>query len=70
MQPLDLQIKWNLTNSQLAAALGKSEETIKAYKASSKARSYRRTPESVKILCKLLDANWQQQGKAEIYLCA
>lgn len=70
MHPSELQAKWSLTNSQLAAALGKSEETIKAYKADKRARSYRNVPESVRILCKSLDNNWQQNGKAEIYLCA
>jgi DNA-binding CsgD family transcriptional regulator len=69
MTPLELQIKWQLTNSQIAAALGKSEETIKSYKASAKARSHRNVPESVRILCKSLDRNWEGQGKAEIYLC-
>jgi hypothetical protein len=62
MHPLELQAKWRLSNSQLACALGKSEKTVKAYKASPNARSHRRVPDSVRILCKSLDDNWQQKG--------
>ncbi|MBD2364516.1 hypothetical protein H6G36_25640 [Anabaena minutissima FACHB-250] len=67
MQPSELQQKWNLTNAQLAVALGKTEETVKAYKARKSARSHRNPPQSVLITCRLLDIQWQATGTPEIF---
>jgi hypothetical protein len=68
MKPSELQEKWKLTNAQLAAALGKTEETVKAYKARVTARSYRNPPLSVCILCRSLDKEWSLSGQPMIQL--
>ncbi|HEY9798825.1 MAG TPA: hypothetical protein V6D25_00585 [Leptolyngbyaceae cyanobacterium] len=67
MEPSELQKKWKLSNAQLAAALGKTEETVKAYKARKTARSHRTPPQSVLIMCKLLDDQWQATGIPQIF---
>jgi hypothetical protein len=69
MTPIELQRKWELSNSQLAAALGKSEKTIEAYKAAPNKRSHRNVPTGVQILCTSLNMVWETKGKAEIFLC-
>lgn len=70
MHPKELQNQWNLSNAQLAAALGKSEETIKAYKAQPSAKSYRNAPRTTCYLCDRLNADWTREKAAIIYLSA
>jgi hypothetical protein len=68
--PSELQIKWDLTNAQLAIVLGKTEQTIKQYKVNTSAKSYRKPPETVLLLCSLLDEKWSKRGLVSIQLIA
>lgn len=70
MHPRELQEKWNLSNTEMAIALGKTEETIKAYRARKTARSHRNPPQSTIFLCQLLDKEWERAGTAQIQLMA
>ncbi|MBW4478635.1 MAG: hypothetical protein KME54_17685 [Tolypothrix brevis GSE-NOS-MK-07-07A] len=70
MTPIELQIKWNLSNTELAIAIRKTEETIKAYKVRKSARSHRNPPQSTILLCELLDKEWEAAGTAQIRLVA
>lgn len=70
MHPIELQQKWNLSNTQLALVLGKTEETVKSYKARETARSYRKPTHSTIILCSLIDKEWERVGTAQIQLIA
>jgi hypothetical protein len=67
MSPHELQVRWNLTNVELAAALGKTEETIKAYLARSETKSFRRAPYSTQLLCRRLHENWLISGTANVF---
>ncbi|MCC5616617.1 hypothetical protein LC605_16365 [Nostoc sp. CHAB 5836] len=62
MHPLELRNKWNLTNYQLAAAIGKTEQTIKQYASRTGTKAHRQPPLCVFLLCSELDSKWQQQG--------
>ena len=70
MTPIELQRKWNLSNTQLAIALGKTEGTILKYKVRPSSKSYRNPPETVVRLCIQLDKDWSQQRKADIQFVA
>ena len=62
MLPKDLRKKYELTNYQLALALGCAEPTVKQYCSSPEASSYRNTPQSIRMLCECRDREWEQQG--------
>lgn len=70
MHPVELRQKWNLTNYQLAAALGKTEQTIKQYAARPGTKAYRNAPLSVLILCNELNSKWEQQGSPNLVFIA
>ncbi|MEW6496899.1 MAG: hypothetical protein AB1589_30915 [Cyanobacteriota bacterium] len=66
MTPRQLRDKWNLTNYQLACSLGKTEQTVKSYMFDPKAKGFRNTPLSTRILCAKLDKEWQHEGTPNI----
>jgi hypothetical protein len=70
MHPLELRNKWNLTNYQLAAAIGKTEQTIKQYAARTETKAHRHPPLCVFLLCSELDSKWQQQGAPNLVFIA
>lgn len=70
MTPKELRDKWNLTNTQLAIALGKAEKTIKAYMCRQDTKTYRNPPLSVRLMCLQLDKQWELEGVQFIFLAA
>jgi hypothetical protein len=59
MNPLQLKEKWQLTYSQLAAALGyESDYSVRSWAMQGKKK--RNPPGVVTICCKLLDAEWER----------
>lgn len=70
MTPKQLRDKWGLTNTQLAIAIGKKEQTVKQYMAREGTNSYRKTPMTIRILCTQLDREWSRSGLPEIFFCA
>lgn len=70
MTPQELQNRWNLSNTQLAVVLGKTEGTISKYKVRPTSKSYRNPPETVIRLCIQLDKDWARCGFANIQLIA
>ena len=70
MTPKDLRDKWNLTNYQLACAIGKTEQTVKQYMAREGTKSHRNPPLSIKILCAQLNKDWDQIGTPQLLFYA
>lgn len=68
MTPIELQRKWNLSNTQIAIALGKAEETIRSYNSPPNATRHRNAPETVIRLCDQLDKDWTRQERVDIQL--
>ena len=62
MLPKELRKKYELTNYQLALALGCAEPTVKQYCSSPEASSYRDTPLPIRMLCECRNKEWEQQG--------
>lgn len=65
--PIALQEKWNLSDEELAIALGKSSKTIRSYKVRTEANCYRKPPVTVNLFCVCLDKLWTADDKVTFF---
>jgi len=63
MEPEAFLIKWQISQTLLAATLGVSDRALRTWTASSRAKTRTATPEIVRVALKLLDKDWKIQGK-------